>query len=246
VAADAFDNPLAGLWVGSATLKAISEPHSTDPSTPTPTKSELGLRLLVHVDATGQARLLKEVLQMWRNGTFTNDGSGNLVVDKPGQYVLLTDDTLIPLFQGATVRDGESVGRRISTIGYDFPSSSSNNFLNLAGSFAIGTNLTGTLNLPYDHPNNPFKHKYHPDHDNLNAQFNGPAIESFTTTRSIRLDFAASPPDGPAVPDFGYDEMGGTYRESITGIHKNIIYVSGTFRLSRVSRIAELNPSPTP
>jgi hypothetical protein len=246
VAADAFDNPLAGLWVGSATLKAISEPHSTDPSTPTPTKSELGLRLLVHVDATGQARLLKEVLQMWRNGTFTNDGSGNLVVDKPGQYVLLTDDTLIPLFEGATVRDGESVGRRISTIGYDFPSSSSNNFLNLTGTFAIGQSLTGTLTLPYDHPNNPFKHKYHPDHDNLNAQFNGPAMESFTTTRAIQLDFAATPPDGPAVPDFGYNEMGGTYKESITGIHKNIIYVSGTFRLSRVSRIAELNPSPTP
>lgn len=246
MAAASSNNPLAGLWIGSATIKAVSEAHSANPEIPTATKSEFNLRLLVHVDADGQARLLKEVLQMWRNGTYTNDGNGNLVVDKPGQYVLLTDDTLIPLFDGATVRDGESVGRRISTIGYDFPSSSSNNFLNLTGTFAIGQSLTGTLTLPYDHPNNPFKHKYHPDHDNLNAQFNGPAMESFTTTRAIQLNFAATPPDGPAVPDFGYNEMGGTYGESITGIHKNIIHVSGTFRLSRVSRIAELNPSPTP
>jgi len=48
------------------------------------------------------------------------------------------------------------------------------------------------------------------------------------------------------VPDFGYNEMGGNYQETITGIHKSAIYVSGTFRLTRVSLIAELNPSPTP
>ncbi len=237
---------LAGLWVGTAAINAVSEAHSANPTNTTPTKSEMNLRLILHVDANGQARLLKEVLQMWRNGTYTNDGSGNRVVDKPGQYVLLTDDSLIPLFAGAALRDGQSVGRRLSTIGYDFPSTTTNNFLNLAGAFAIGQSVTGTLTLTNDHPTNPFKHKFHPDHDNLNARFDGPAVESFTTTRQINLDFTASSPAGPAVPDFGYNEMGGNYRESITGIHKNTIRVSGTFRLSRVSQIAELNPSPTP
>ncbi|MCL4789322.1 MAG: hypothetical protein KJ070_21425 [Verrucomicrobia bacterium] len=239
--------PLAGLWVGTATINAVSEAHSANPTNPTPTKSELNLRLLLHVDASGQTRLLKEVIQMWRNGTFTNDSSGNRVVDKPGEYVLLTDDTLIPMFSGATLRDGESVGRRVSTIGYDFPSGPTNNFLNLAGAFAIGQSLTATLTLPHDHPTNPFKHKYHPDHDNLNARFDGPAVESYTTSRQIELSFAGSPPAGsPSVPDFGYNEMGGAYRERITGIHKNPIHLRGTFRLSRVSQIAELNPSPTP
>jgi hypothetical protein len=191
--------------------------------------------------------LLKEVIQMWRNGTYTNDASGSQVVDKPGQYVLLTDDTRIPLFSGSTLRDGQSVGRRLSTVGYDFPSGTASNFLNLSGAFAIGQKLSGTLTLPYDHPTNPFQHKYHPDHDNLNDRFDGPAMESFTTTRQIELTFGASPPPGgPAVPDFGYGEMGGTCRETITGIHKNPISVSGTFRLQRVSFIAELNPSPTP
>jgi hypothetical protein len=137
------------------------------------------------------------------------------------------------------------VGRRLSTIGYDFPASATTNFLPLAGTFAIGQNLSGTLTLPQEHPTNPFKHKYHPDHDNLTARFDGPAVEAYQTTRAIRLEFTASPPDGPAVPDFGHNEMGGLYRETITGIHKQPIHVSGTFRLTRVSQIAELNPSPT-
>lgn len=237
---------LAGLWVGAATIKAVSEAHSANPTNPTPTKSELSLRLLLHVDADGQTRLLKEVIQMWRNGTYTNDSSGNRVVERPGQYVLLTDDALIPLFEGATVRDGESVGRRLSTIGYDFPSTGTNNFLPLSGLFAVNQRLTGTLHLPHDHPTNPFKHRYHPDHDNLNARFDAPAVESYAATRAIQLDFTAAPPDGPAVPDFGFNEIGGTYREVISGIHKHAIHVSGTFRLSRVSLIAQLNPNPNP
>ena len=98
---------------------------------------------------------------------------GNLVVDKPGRYVLLTDDTLIPRFQGAAVRDGEPVGRRLSTVGYDFPTDPTNNFLNLAGFFTFGQKLSGTLMLPFDHPTNPYRHKFHPDHDNLNARFDG-------------------------------------------------------------------------
>jgi hypothetical protein len=244
--ASAGSHPMAGLWVGTATLDKVSEPHSSDPLTPTPTKSPLNLRLLVHVGADGQARLLKEVLQMWSDGAFTTDAAGNRVVDTPGEYVLLTDDSLIPLFGGAGLRDGVPMGRRLSTIGYDFPSSAANNYLNLSGAFAIDEDLTATLTLPYDHPTNPFLHRYHPDHDNLNARFDGPAIEAYTTTREIRFGFAASPPDGPAAPDFGYNEMGGTYRETITGIHQSAIHVSGTFRLARMSFIAELNPSPSP
>ncbi len=168
------------------------------------------------------------------------------MADKPGEFVLLTDDTLIPLFDGAGSRDGQPVGRRISTVGYDFPSTTASNFVMFSGAFAIGHSLTATLTMPYDAPTNPFMHKYHPDHDNLNARFDGPAMESYTTTRQIELDFAASPPNGPPVTEFGYNQMGGAYRETITGINKNPIYVSGTFSLGRVSQITQLNPSPTP
>jgi len=236
----------AGLWVGTATINAVAEAHSAQPATPTPTKSEFNLRLLVHVDSNGQARLLKDVLQMWRDGTYTNDSSGNLLVDKAGRYVLLTDDTLIPLFQGAAVRDGESVGRRLSSIGYDFPSGPTNNFLNLAGFFTFEQKLNGTLTMPFDHPTNPYQHKFHPDHDNLNVRFDGPAIEAYSTTRQIELEFSTVPPGGPASPDYGYNVMGGNYRETISGLHKTNLYVSGAFRLTRVSLITDLNPNPSP
>jgi hypothetical protein len=236
----------AGLWIGNATINAVSEAHGSNPTNPTPTKSEMNLRLLLHVDGSGQTRFLKEVLQMWRNGTFTNDGTGFQVMAKPGSYVLLTDDTRIGQFEGATLRDGESVGRRLSTVGYDFPSSSSSNYVNVSGWFAVGQTLAVTLTMPHDQPNNPFKHKYHPDHDNLNARFDGPAVESYSVTRQLLLQLTSSPPGGPAVPDYGYNELGGSYSETITGLHKNPIRVSGNFRLTRVSQIAELNPSPTP
>lgn len=239
-------NQYAGLWVGLATINAVSEVNSAS-NDPTPTKSEMNLRLILHVNASGQARLLKEVIQMWRNGTTADDGNGNQVVTKTGSYVLLTDDALIPQFSGATLRDGESVGRRLSTAGYDFPDNATNNYVNLTGSFGIGLSLFATLTMPYDSPTNPFKHKFHPDHDNLNARFDGPAVESYTTTRQIQLSFEASPPPGgPAVPDYGYSLMGGTYRETINGLHKKAIHLSGTFRLTRLSEIAVLNPSPTP
>jgi len=241
-----ISNDLAGLWVGSASINAVSEAHAADAVTPTPTKSELNLRLILHVDAGGQTRLLKEVIQMWREGTFTNDAGGNQVIERPGTYVLLTDDTRIGEFQGATVRDGVTVGRRLSTVGYDFPATPATNYLNVAGTFAIGQTLSVTLNLPYDQQTNPFLHSYHPDHDSLNSRFDGPAAESYTLTRQVEMDIASSPPAGPAVPDYGFNELAGNYRETITGLHKNPIHISGTFRLRRASYIPELNASATP
>jgi hypothetical protein len=199
---------------------------------------------LVHVDASGQARLLKQVTQMWKDGTYTNAPGGLRRQATPGRYVLLTDDRLIPAFGGAGVRDGVSVGRRISTIGFDFPTRPTNNFLNLTGFFATGQRLNGVLAQGHDDATNPFRHKYHPDHDNLNVRFDGPAVEAYATTRQIELEFTATPPDGTSAPDYGHDVMGGIYREVISGLHKTNLYVRGTFRLARQSQITDLNPTP--
>lgn len=237
---------LAGLWVGTANLTGVSEAHSVDPSAVTPAASGMALRMIVHVDGNGQARLLRQVLQMWRDGTYTNDTSGNLVADKPGSFVLLTDDSKIPGFRGAAVRDGREVGRRLSSVGYDFAAPATNNFVPFTGGFAIGSTLSATLTLPFDHPRNPFKHRYHPDHDNLDARFAAPKTESYTVSRQVELTLASSPPDGNPGPDYGYSELGGAYSETITGLHKNPIAVGGTFRLVRVSPLSELNPSPNP
>lgn len=237
----------AGLWLGSATIDAVSEVHSANPTHPTPTRSTFQLRLLVHLDASGKARLLKEVTQMWKDGTYTNNASGEKLVHQPGRYVLLTDDSLIGQFSGATLRDGAPVGRRLSSMGYDFPSRNTNNFLLLSGQFDFGKKLTGTLTMPHDAPTNPYKHRFHPDHDNLNVRFDEPAVEDFETSRQIELEFTTAPPQGaPPSPDYGYSTIGGVYRETIGGLHKTNLFVRGGFVLNRISLVSDLNPSPNP
>jgi len=207
------------------------------------------MRVLLHVGGGGKARLLKEVVQMWRDGTYTNDFQGRRAVDKPGTYVLLTEDKLLGQFKGSTIRDGVSVGRRLSAIGFDFDGKGTNH-LALAGTFAPGQALTGTIQYGSDYPLNPFRHRYHPDHDNLDAHFtpiSDPAQkEVYAVTRQVQFDFSGVASGSASSPDPAYSAMEGIYRETITGLHKQPILVQGKFRLSRSSYIADLNPSPRP
>jgi hypothetical protein len=250
----------AGLWVGTATVNAISEAHSgplttnmesgftvavsTDPVTqivttnlvpnsvtrtapsmlPTPTGSEFNLRLLLHVDASGQTRLLKEVIEMWQDGTSTNDASGNTIAVTPGRYVLLTDDSLVGQFTGVSARDGVPVGRRLSTAGFDF----ADHELPLAGDFAIGSSVIGTNKMSETFERNPFKHRYHPDHQ-----------KGYDITRVIGLAF--NPPGTNAPPGYGERVLDGIYSETVSGLHRTNIVVSGTFRLNRIATTAVLN-----
>lgn len=245
----------AGLWVGTVTLNAVAEVNSgqliTNPVTravtrtgastvPTPTRSEANLRILLHVDSEGVTRLLREVIQMWQDGTYTNDASGFRRTAEPGRHVLLTDDRLIGQFGGVALRDGVPVGRRISTVSYDFDSGT-NTFLELSGLFAISSSVSGTLVVPETAPTNPFRHKYHPDHDNLDATFRNFVPEAYRVTRQIELTFTQFDPTGVATPDYGYNTLAGLYREQVSGLHKDDLHVSGVFRLSRVALTSELN-----
>src|SRR5262249_31122738 len=148
----------------------VNQPSSlTDPITPLPTASEFHLRLLVHVDDIGTARLLQKVLLMWKNGTYTNNPAGVQVLDQPGHYVLVSDDRFIPQFTGSALRDNEPVARRFSSTAFAI-----RNPLPFAGTGDFGsanTTLTNSITLDYDDPLNPFKHQYHPDHNNLDEHF---------------------------------------------------------------------------
>lgn len=101
----------------------------------------------------------------------------------------------------------------------------------------------GVTIAPQD-PLNPFKHKYSPDHDNLDAKFNAfpeslsPYLwESFEVRRRILLSLTDDPPlvdpaDAQALAvevDWGGQVWGGLYQEVIQGIHKNPITVKGYF-----------------
>lgn len=233
---------LAGLWVGNAAVTAVNEVNSpTNTTLPTPVSTEFGMRLIIHVDTNGVCRLLKDVVQMWQDGEYTIDADGFRRLSKPGRYVLVTDEQLFPLFQGATLRDGSPVGRRLSSASYDFPTTPGANFLVLSG-LPGGTNtLKGDVNLTPQLPTNPFLHKYHPDHDNLDATFTGYREEAYRVKRSLAFQFSTIPPPDVKVADFGYKIIAGSYRETISGLHRQDIQCAGNFRLTRVSEVGVLN-----
>jgi hypothetical protein len=228
----AVTNPLAGLWVGSVQVREVSE-SQTGSLVPTPVGREFAFRVLMHVDGGGTVRLLKEVIQLWKEGTRVPDpeNPGLFLVDEPGFYVLVTDDSLIPLFEGAVLRDGQPVGFRISTVGYDFQPQ----FVVMNGSFSIGGGVETTLTLESEAPTNPFRHGFHPDHNNLDETYTQFLEEAFVVTRQMEFDFAPEDPLGRSQPEYGESTIGGVYRERISGLHRNDIAVEGVFVLRRAS-----------
>lgn len=257
----------AGLWIGVAAVQRVSESHSGSlvtnltasdgtplevtragvNNTPTPTRSSFNLRLLIHVDAAGTARLLREVTVMWQDGTYRVDASGESVVDTPGRYVLVTDPTKVSRYQGVSLRNDKLAGRRFSSVGFDFPGSGSgntDNFLPLDGTFATGSSVTGTIHLSENFATNPFKHRYHPDHDNLDARFTDFRAEAYAITRAITFELLPNDPggEGPPPADYGYSHLAGIYRETISGLHREPILAEGLFRLKRITEASDLNP----
>jgi hypothetical protein len=241
----------AGLWVGSAAISKVNQPaNASAPNTPVPTASEFQFRLLIHVDNSGQARLLQKVIQMWKDGTFATDTNGLQVVDEPGRYVLVTEDRFIPNFTGATLRDGQPVGRRLSSSAFGFRSP-----IPMTGNFGAANELLQcAVTIGHDDELNPFKHRFHPDHNNkddsptpqplpLKTNVHGLRFtaESSTVKRDITLQFTAGDPDNLSLAGFGDDQLGGIYRETMTGLHKDALQIEGVFRLQHASRIGMLN-----
>ncbi|MCP4752885.1 MAG: hypothetical protein GY866_18520 [Proteobacteria bacterium] len=247
-AAKSTDN--AGLWVGYASIKRVGQAY--DPISPEELKDvhkPFQIRLIVHVDDAGNAKLLQKVIQMWKPGStaYDDEFDGQVVVES-GNYALFADESLIPSdYQGATLVNGQPVGKRISSINFGAPGQ-----WTMAGSFPVSLALTGAnaIVVDYDDPLNPYKHAYHPDHDNYNRYYDQTIEEEgkevFDIKREIELEFTDQDPEIPssiASTTWGYSERGGIYRESVIGLHKNVITVQGVFRLYRISDIGELNPA---
>jgi hypothetical protein len=237
----------AGLWVGNAVIREVSQPaFSSGPTATFPTASEFQFRLIVHVDNKGSARLLQSVLQMWKEGSLAPDpnGSSNYVVATPGSDVLVTDPNRIEDFKGVTLRHDKAVARRISTTAFGF-----RNFVkmtNESGTVQFGTSkINFHVFMGHDDPLNPFKHKYHPDHNNLDENYStnklGAGIESFAIQRDIELEFTAKDPENLPVAGWNDTQIGGNYSETIQGVHKSPLYVKGYFRFHQASRNGLLN-----
>jgi hypothetical protein len=237
------ESPYAGFWVGTAVIDHVSQPASPTNSTfPLPAASQFQLRLLLHLDASGQARLLPHALLMWTNGTYFTNSAGIQEVDQPGRYVVVTDDSLIPYFSGASVLGGQLVGKRFSTTAFALSGPA---LLSSSADFGANNSIFSYTNvLSYTNTLNPFVHPYHPDHDNwddFHTTVLPEGTESFTIIRQIALQFTSQDPNNLTMPGWGDNQLGGIYSEAITGLHNSTLHVQGTFRIQQACRIDVLN-----
>ncbi len=237
-----------GLWVGKVVLDAVTEARTVSAAGPgqvTPTADTMAFTILLHVDAAGRVRLLKDVILLRAPGASTEEplpeeqglNSSELTpvgqeagVPAPSHVVLVTDPARLPTL--APVEGSRP--RRISAPAYDFEG----NELALQGGVGPARAVTGVLVLPRLHPTNPFRHKYHPDHRNINPD---DPDYGYEIRRALTISFDPTA-DGLAIPaGYGIQTLSGTYRETITGLHKAPLTTTGTVELSRISTVGRLN-----
>jgi hypothetical protein len=200
----------------------------------TPVADEFSFRFIMHRDGS-LVRLLKDVIQMRKVNA---DGT-------VGDYVLLTDDTLISEYSGVVLRDGEAVGRRVSTMAYDFghtPDEMGENekgeevvikegaeitSMDMDAGGSLDSQVTFQLEMPAEAATNPFRHHYHKQHGK----------RAYTVIRKMEFTFETAENELGA----GYDYKVGTYREVVDGLHRLPIVAAGTFTLRHAAQINKLN-----
>ncbi len=207
-----------GLWMGQIEISGVAYVH--DPAAdPAPVADPFDMAILMHRDADGQVRLLRQATLMKKTV-----GSGN---DAKVEPVVITDDRFLPGYQGIVKRDGKLVGIRMGSLFFDFDPALT--ALELDGDIGAGNRVSGELTLDETHPNNPFRHKFHPDHK-----------KGFLITRTFTLDFDAAP-QSTAPPGEGAVTLGGVYQETLTGLHKAPMMVEGRFELRQLNQAPTLN-----
>jgi hypothetical protein len=211
----------AGLWVGHAVVDRVQQVTQAATSTPQSVSSEARLRMIVHVDLAGQARLLREAIVMWidglsdESGTITEAGRFIVFADGPAIATWKTQNTgLAPRLKGLSEKAGKLGGQRMSSAGFSFVGS---RIFSGAQAFGNGAATVTIQALPDGADGlNPFRHRYHPDH-----------AEGLDYSRTITLAMALSSNGQPETV------LRGSYAESISGLHRSPIAVSGSFSLSR-------------
>ena len=109
-------DPNSGLWIGEALVSQVSEvsvpldennvPRASDPNVPTPAHDLASLRLIVHVDAFGKVRFLKDVAIVKSSRVSTD-----LELDQG--VALVTDPSLYSNYSGQP-------GQRFAAAAFDF------------------------------------------------------------------------------------------------------------------------------
>jgi hypothetical protein len=211
---------VTGFSIGNGGSGYLAAPAVTMPAPPVPpgtaTARNPPLRVILHVDDGGTARLLSQVFV----GKLTGGSDG-----------LCTREASL------SAADKASASRLVAAhLPHDRVLASG------SGSVAPGQTLVRTVNIPFDDDTNPFVHRYHPDHNNKDARGFplGAGVESYGITRTLSFQFTTIPPAGVSATGWGSTFIGGNYTEVFRGLHKKDITVSGTFVLRRASEIGTL------
>ncbi len=207
---------LAGLWVGDITVSNVG---STVPgSSGSGTARSFPLRVLLHVDSAGTTRLLSQVFL--------------------GQLAPAPHDLGLCTRESGLKADAKGSATRLMAAQLPLDTEISTG----SGTVSLGSTLVRSFTVLFNDRTNPFVHAYHPDHDNKDARFAPLAagVESYTYARALTFQFAATPPAGTSPIGWGATLLGGNYSETITGVHKQTLTVTGTFELRRVSDIGAI------
>jgi hypothetical protein len=185
----------------------------------------------VHGVWIGQARLTQVSL-------YPESGQEPVMADAPPMTMSLIlalpgaeggDNQLLDNAYVEVDRDGRTLKYRYNAIMFHEP-------VTLTGFILNGTSetLTGTTSMAADHPLNPYRHRYHPEH-----------TTGYPITRAITLQFTPDDQD----PDYvasglaetaGDNELSGLYTEVISGVSLRPITVTGYFKLHRLSETTDL------
>ena len=215
--ASAVVSSLAGLWIGDVSVSDVqSKAGGTGGTT---TARPFPLRVLLHVDDAGTARLLSQVFL------------GRLA---PAPYAIG-----LCTRESALKQDDRANASRFSAVHLPLDTEIASG----SGSVALGATLVRTVPLLFNASTNPFVHTYHPDHDNKSADFSkalGAGVESPEVNRVLSFSFATTAPPNSSSIGWGSTVLGGTFSETVTGIHKAALTVSGTFELRRISEIGAI------
>lgn len=186
-------------------------------------------RLILHKDSSGTSKLLQRV--------YLGAGAAS------GEFVVSTQQAALDPAQLGTAR-------RISAIHFPF-SHGNSGWSQVGGSFGLGSSLQFNVDADHNaHSSNPFLHTFHPDHDNLSADFEAveaQGVESYTVSRTIVLSFA-QPASNFVSRIGGATSLTGNYAETMTfrgrGSQSREFNLAGKFHLNRISPVATLTSSP--
>ena len=258
----------AGLWVGSASIDRVGQ-YLVSYARGDQTNYVEAANGDLSISSVAPNQLLQDSNGRYiATNTDTSLGavarsySGRLIVHNPtnGNAVLL--QRVYYGFDPGTnvvVASGESAlhpgylknARRISTT--FLPWTTGNTRWSLSGNLGSAQTLSNALPVTVafnDTAVNPFVHTYHPDHDNLNATFDGTlpqGLESYTIERAIRLIIQPPANDFDSIVSRGVT-LTGNYEETITlrgiGSNSREYRVSGGFTLNRISPVPTLTIAP--